>query len=80
MASDPAPKWLSQLVAAHPRLLSKFCYSGSPDPWGSEPGDPWGYAYWLEVRASGERRIVSSGANGIEGTDDDLWVDLEGMR
>ena len=72
--SLPAPGWLSELVAAHPALLARFCDSAEPSEW--DPVDPWGYEYWVDTFASGVRRIVSSGPDGLEGTEDDLWIEV----
>ena len=69
-------RWLSFLVAAQPGLLAKFCGDEPPDPCGPEPLDPWGYPYWLEDSETGNRRIVSSGPDGVEGSADDLWVEV----
>lgn len=72
--SRPAPRWLSELVAAHPVALAKFCYSDPPDPSGPDPGDPWGREYWVEIAGGGTRQIVTSGPDELEGTEDDQWI------
>ncbi len=58
--------------------LAEPISKGSDEPYYEVENDPWGNKYWIEVIDNRKYRIWSNGADGSEGTEDDIcWPPRE---